>query len=258
MAEEARRRPDLRPRLQHGVADRGREGRQPIRPRSRSWSPTAPMPPGSRMRARQGIATAVVDHTPLRQGPRGLRARLAARARRSTASSSSASPASCGCSRRGSCSAGRGGCSTSTLPCCRRSRASHPRARACAGVKIHGATVHFVVAGNGFRPDHRAGRGAGARRRHRRDARRARARGRAPHLSAGAAAGRRRPSRESCSSTAFSDDASDPTNKNPRRLAGGYGYYSVAGSTGLPSRQDTLRFSADVLPRLVTSSYSTV
>ena len=32
-----------------------------------------------------------------------------------------------------------------------------------AGAKVHGATVHFVVAGNGFRSDHRARRGCGAR-----------------------------------------------------------------------------------------------
>jgi hypothetical protein len=46
--------------------------------------------------------------------------------------------------------------------------------------------------------------------------------------------------------------------QNPRREAGGYGKNSLAGETAFPSRQDTLRFSADVLPRLVTSSYSTV
>ena len=45
--------------------------------------------------------------------------------------------------------------------------------------------------------------------------------------------------------------------QTPGAEAGGYGCCSAAGSTGHPSRQDTLRFSADVLPRLVTSSYST-
>ena len=38
---------------------------------------------------------------------------------------------------------------------------THKRALA-AHAKIHGATVHFVVGGNGFRPDHRARRGRGA------------------------------------------------------------------------------------------------
>ena len=41
---------------------------------------------------------------------------------------------------------GKGGCSTSTLPCCPRSRASITHERALeAGVKTHGATVHFVI-----------------------------------------------------------------------------------------------------------------
>src|SRR3984893_18588972 len=46
--------------------------------------------------------------------------------------------------------------------------------------------------------------------------------------------------------------------QNPRHGAGGYGKNSLAGRPAFPPRQDTLRFSADVLPRLVTSSYSTV
>jgi len=36
--------------------------------------------------------------------------------------------------------------------------------------------------------------------------------------------------------------------ENPRRKAGGYGNNSLAGRPAFPPRQDTLRFSADVLP----------
>src|SRR6185295_2523451 len=43
---------------------------------------------------------------------------------------------------------------------------------------------------------------------------------------------------------------------NPRREAGGY-WELLAGRLTCLLRQDTFRFSADVLPRLVTSSYST-
>ena len=68
---------------------------------------------------------------------------------------------------------------------------THERALA-AGAKIHGATVHFVIPEMDSGPIIAQGARAGARRRYRRDARRARARGRAPHLSAGAAARRRR------------------------------------------------------------------
>jgi hypothetical protein len=46
--------------------------------------------------------------------------------------------------------------------------------------------------------------------------------------------------------------------QNPRRTAGGYGKTRWPDDPAFPPRQDTLRFSADVLPRLVTSSYSTV
>ena len=61
-----------------------------------------------------------------------------------------------------------------------------------AGVKRHGATVHFVVPETDCGPIIVQDFGPGDRRRHRRDARRARAGSRAPHLSAGAAPGRRR------------------------------------------------------------------
>ena len=47
-----------------------------------------------------------------------------------------------------------------------------------------------------------------------------------------------------------------PKNKPPA-LGRGLREELAGRMTGLP-RQDTLRFSADVLPRLVTSSYSTV
>ena len=60
---------------------------------------------------------------------------------------------------------------------------THARALA-AGVKIHGASVHFVVPEMDCGPDHRSGRGGGARRRRRGVAGGTRARRRAPHLSA--------------------------------------------------------------------------
>src|SRR5436190_19090663 len=52
----------------------------------------------------------------------------------------------------------------------------------------------------------------------------------------------------------------DPTYKKqpPRRLGRGLREVLAGRMTGFPPRQDALRFSADVLPRLVTSSYSTV
>src|ERR1700732_1490603 len=46
--------------------------------------------------------------------------------------------------------------------------------------------------------------------------------------------------------------------KTPGARPGDYGNNSLAVRPPLPPRQDTLRFSADALPRLVTSSYSTV
>ena len=55
--------PDFGPRLQHGGADRGRDARRTIRPRSRWCSPTGPMPTGLARARAAGIATAVVDHT---------------------------------------------------------------------------------------------------------------------------------------------------------------------------------------------------
>ena len=64
---------------------------------------------------------------------------------------------------------------------------THARALA-AGAKVHGATVHFVVPEMDAGPIIAQGAVPVLRRRHRGDARRARARGRAPHLSAGAAA----------------------------------------------------------------------
>ena len=69
-----------------------------------------------------------------------------------------------------------------------------PQAQALrAGVKISGATVHFVISGNRCRSDPDAGRGRGARRRHAGDAGGAHPCDRAPHLSRRVAAGRRRP-----------------------------------------------------------------
>ena len=45
--------------------------------------------------------------------------------------------------------------------------------------------------------------------------------------------------------------------ENPRHEAGGYGLFPGPGEPGRAAYA-TLRFSAEVLPRLVTSSYSTV
>ncbi len=50
------------------------------------------------------------------------------------------------------------------------------------GVKVSGCTVHFVDEGPRLRAHRQAGRGAGARRRHRRIPGRAHIKGRAPHL----------------------------------------------------------------------------
>ena len=68
--------------------------------------------------------------------------------------------------------------------------ARHPRARARGRREDPRRERPLRRAGDGFRADRRPGRGAGARRRHRGDAGGARARGRAPHLSARAPAGR--------------------------------------------------------------------
>ncbi len=93
-----------------------------------------------------GIATAVVDHTALRQGPRGVRAALqavlgAARHRHRVPRRLHAAV-----DRRFRRRSGRGACSTSTLPCCPAFKGLDTHERALeAGVKIHGATVHFVV-----------------------------------------------------------------------------------------------------------------
>ena len=158
----------------------GRDRARAVEPRRR--------PPGSRPRAAAGVATAVLDHKPLRQGPRGVRA---PRCRRS--SIDHAIELVCLGGLHAAVHArwfvqrwhGRMlNIHPSLLPAF---PGLDPHGQALrAGVKISGATVHFVIAGNRCRPDRRAGRGAGRARRHRGDARRARARRRAPHLSVGA------------------------------------------------------------------------
>ena len=184
---QARRDPDLRPRLQHGGADRGREGRRLSgRDRARRFQ-SCPTRPGLQRARAAGIATAVVDHN-----------RSARTAKRSSARCRTSSK-----THRIElvCLAGFMRLLTpwfvrrwhgrminihpSLLPAFK-GLDTHARALA-AGAKQHGATVHFVVPEIDSGPIIAQASGAGARRRHRSDARRARARGRAPHLSAGAA-----------------------------------------------------------------------
>ena len=125
-----------------------------------------------------------------------------------------------------------------------------------AGAKRHGATVHFVVPETNSGPIIVAGFGPGHRRRHRRDARRAGARSRAPHLSAGAATGRRRPGILRSSATAIAKNTplacALRQQKTPGSKAGGY-----ENRVSRYCAHATFRFSAEVLPRLVTSSNST-
>src|SRR5208282_1060099 len=122
-------------------------------------------------------------------------------------------------------------------------------------------------AGNGCGTDRRAGFGRGARGRHGSDAGRARAGGRAPHLSASTARAGRRPGESGLlvegkrpprgQRIIFQNarsrlSGSGAKSKTPGARAGGYKYRDCPGT-----RYQTLRFSAEVRPRLVTSSYST-
>ena len=187
---QARRHPDLRPRLQHGGADRGREGSAPIRPRSRSLFPTSRRRRDCKRAAAAGIRTAVVDHRKFGKDreafERALQDELQAHKIELV------------------CLAGFMRLLTpwfvrqwdgrllnihpALLPAFK-GLDTHARALAAGATRARRDRA-FRGAGDGFRPDHRAGRGAGATRRHRsRAAPRARARGRAPHLSAGAAMG---------------------------------------------------------------------
>ena len=168
LGQEARRRPDLRPRLEHGGADRGGEGAPITPPRSRSFCPIVPMPRGLRVRApRASPPPSSTTRASARTAK--LRARAPRRARSSTGIDLV-------------CLAGFMRMLTPWLVGRWQGRMlnihpallpafkgldTHERALA-AGVKIHGATRAFRGPRNGLRPDHRAGRRAGARRRRRR------------------------------------------------------------------------------------------
>ena len=78
---QARRHPDLRPRLQHGGADRGGEGpRLSRRDRARRLQ-RARTPQGSSAPRAAGIATAIVDHRPFGKDREAFERALQARAR---------------------------------------------------------------------------------------------------------------------------------------------------------------------------------
>ena len=94
-----------------------------------------------------GIATEVVDHTLFGKDRTAFDCTRCRLCWKNTASISFVSPASCGCSRPNSSRIGPGACSISTPLCCPRSRGSTPtNGRSQRTRKIHGATVHFVVA----------------------------------------------------------------------------------------------------------------
>ncbi len=190
MDPQTDRHPDFRPRLQHDGADRGREATRIIPPKSPSWFRTGRTPPDCSAPRAEGIATEIVDHTDLRQGSRRLRARL--------------QDGCCNHRIEIVCLAGfmrvltawfcramaRTGCLNihpALLPAFK-GLDTHRRAIE-AGMRRAWCDRPFRGVGNGFRPDHRAGRGPGAAGRHRRNAFGARAGDRASHLSDGAETG---------------------------------------------------------------------
>ena len=131
------------------------------RPRSCWCSPTCRMPAGLTLAQAAGIATDVVDHKRIRQGSRRFRARASGRAREARDRDRLPRRFHAAPDADGSSANGRAACSTSTRPCCRHSRGSTRTRRALeAGVKQHGATVHFVVPEMDSGPIIAAGRGA--------------------------------------------------------------------------------------------------
>ena len=112
---------------------------------------------------RQGIATAVVDHTPIRQGPRSVRARAAGRADR--ASHRSRVPRRLHAPADAVVRRPMAGAHAQHPPCpaARVQGPAHARARARSRREDARRDRAFRDPGNGFRPDHRAGGGAGAR-----------------------------------------------------------------------------------------------
>ena len=120
----------------------------------------------------------------------------------------------------------------------------HPRARHRGWSKRARCDGAFRGAGTRFGSDHRTRERAGASRRYARAACRPRARGGAPHLSPRAKARRRR------------RRLSFAKIKPPAARPGATGFEARACSGRPP--QATLRFSAELFPRLLTSSYSTV
>ena len=190
---QARRHPDLRPRLQHGGADRGREGPGLSGARSRSSSRTGPMPPACARAQKPGIETAVVDHTHVRQGPRGVRARAASRARSAPHRSRLPRRLHAAVDAVVRHALDRPHAQHPSCAAARRSRASTPTAARSKPARRATARPCISSCRKWIPARSCAGFGAGAAPATRRgDAGRARARGRAPHLSARAAhAGRK-------------------------------------------------------------------
>ena len=160
---QARRHSDFRPRLQHGGADRGREGSPPIRPRSSLVISNDPAAEGLKRAAAAGHQHRGRRSQQIRQGPRGVRARAAGRIagaqdrarlpRRLHAAVDAVVRAAMGGTPAQHPPGAAAGLQGSRHPCARARRRREAARRDRA----------FRRAGDGFRPDHRAGRGAGAR-----------------------------------------------------------------------------------------------